>query len=249
LRRLPKDWISCGKNIDPKISLLCFSYAGAGSSVFYGWDETIPPHIEIDVVVLPGRDSRFSELPYRDMPELVSDLTRDLGPVLRFPFALFGHSMGALIAFEFARKLRALGFRQPSHLFLSGMTSPDTYTPSESIHNLPYESLIERLKQMSGIPNHILHNDEFMRVFEPAIRADFEMCYRYEFRQEEPLDCSLSVFGGMDDLITENDLLLWQKHTKRQLKLRMYNGDHFFINTCRDVVLNDIVNDITQVLA
>jgi medium-chain acyl-[acyl-carrier-protein] hydrolase len=225
-------WFHCRKpNPCAKLRLLCFPYAGGGVSVFRAWPDLLPSEIEVWAIQLPARDGRMREAIPDDLQALAQAVGAGLGPLLDLPFACFGHSMGALLAFEFARQLRRSGQASPTHLFVSARRAPQLPRTDAPLHTLPDGPFIAILRQRyNGIPPAILVEPELLQLFLPVLRADFKMIETYEYRAEAPLDCPIIAFGGTQDAwALPDDLTAWQAQTQRAFKVQLFPGGHFFL--------------------
>lgn len=210
--------------------LICVPYAGGAASVYRAWEHLVPDNIEVCAVEFPGRGARLGEAPFRRLPPLVRSLTDALEPLLDLPFAIFGHSMGGLVAFEVARQLRRRGWSEPCHLFVSASPSPDRPPALPLLHDAPDKELKEQLQQLNGTPREVLENDELMALALPVIRADFAALETYEFHHEPPLDVPLTVIGGLQDRTVRPVALQgWRAHSTRP-RLALLPGDHFFVH-------------------
>src|SRR5215217_254651 len=167
------------------VRLFCFPYAGGGDSIFRSWQESLSDTIEVCPVQLPGRGSRIAEPPYTEMDQLVRAAGQAIAPYLDKPFALFGHSMGALIAFEFARYLRKEYSAEPVHLFVSGRPSPQSTSEPLDLDQLDTE-LPEILSSRNGRPAQSLKDPELMELVLPMLRADLALCESYSYAPEPP---------------------------------------------------------------
>jgi surfactin synthase thioesterase subunit len=229
----------------PKLRLFCFPYAGGGSTIYRYWHEELLPEIELLAAQLPGREKRFRESPCRSIDELVAGLSRAINPYLNTPFAFFGHSMGALIAFELARELAKRYGTHPVHLFVSGKAAPQVEKNSPTIYNLPHQQFIQKLYDLNGTPKEVLENRELMKLYEPILRADFEVCDTYRFRPGSRLSCPITVFGGLrDEQIPMKDLEAWRELVTGPGIVRMYEGDHFFLHQKSKDMLRVIQDDL-----
>lgn len=236
-------WLICPKpNPLARLRLLCFPYAGGGSSIFYTWPKNMPSEdIEICLIQLPGRENRLMEPPFTHLLPLVQTLTQVLLPSLNMPFAFFGHSMGGLISFELARHLRKEHNLHPTRLFISGFRAPQMQNPHPLIHDLPEPLFIEKLRQLGGTPEVILQEADLMQLMLPTLRADFMMCETYIYVSEPPLSCPISAFGGLQDIMVSRGLLAkWSEQTESSFTLRMLSGGHFFLHSNREFLLEDI---------
>jgi medium-chain acyl-[acyl-carrier-protein] hydrolase len=243
-------WIRC-PNPNPQASfrLFCFPYAGGGASIFRTWSDSLPPYIEICPIQLPGRENRLKEAPFTDISPLVQTLAQVLRPYLNIPFAFFGHSMGALISFELARQLRAQQEPGPVHLFISGRRAPQIRDRNPLIHTLPEPEFLEELRRLNGTPQVVLDNAELMQLFLPILRADFSICGTYTYLSEPPLDCSISAFGGIEDTGETSDLIeSWSVQTRSCFSIQMLPGDHFFVYTSQQILLEMLAHELQQVV-
>lgn len=244
-------WVTLPRpNPTARVRLFCFPFAGAGASVFYTWPQTLPAEVEVVPVQLPGRESRLMEKPYTAMPELVEKLGEVLEPYLDMPFAFFGHSNGAIMSFELARKFRREGRAMPLHLFLSGR--PASHLPSRhpEIHHLPEPEFIEQLRRLEGTPEEVLANREIMQLLIPLLRADFALAETYKHVPEPPLDVPVSAYGGVKDKdVSEEESAAWAEHTTGPFHLKMFPGGHFFINENRPLVLAELVRELRGVVS
>jgi surfactin synthase thioesterase subunit len=219
------------------VRLFCFPYAGGGNSIFRSWQHDLSDTIEVCPVQLPGRDSRISEPPCTQINELVRAAGEALAPYLDKPFALFGHSMGALIAFELARHMRREYGAQPVHLFVSGRPSPQTVSESFDLDHLDTE-LPEMLRRQ---------NPELVELMLPVLRGDLALCKSYVFTPQPPFSFSITAFGGIDDHgVHRHSLEGWREHTTESFTLRLFPGDHFFLETCRLPLLEAISKELEQ---
>jgi medium-chain acyl-[acyl-carrier-protein] hydrolase len=184
------------------------------------------------------------EPPLRQMGRLVEDIARELRPLLSKPFAFFGHSMGAVLAFEIARLLRENSEPGPAHLFVSGRQAPQIADTDAPTYNLPDKELLAELRRLNGTPQEVLDEPELMQVMLPLLRADFEAIQTYAYREGPPLDCPVSAYGGVQDEISREDLEGWCAQTNASCVVRMFQGDHFFVNTARDQILQILTREL-----
>jgi medium-chain acyl-[acyl-carrier-protein] hydrolase len=164
---------------------------------------------------------------------------------LDIPFALFGHSMGALIAFEFARHLRNENGPEPVCLIVSGRSAPQSETTDPPTHKLPDPEFIENLRKLNGTPEAVLQSSELMSLMMPQLRADFELCETYLYSAQEPLRIPIRAFGGLDDReVSREKIEAWKEQTSRSFNLKIFPGDHFFIHSSRELILQAIYREL-----
>ena len=231
-------WIKYLKpNPGAQLRLFCFPYAGGSAAIFRDWHRELPQTLEVCPIELPGRGSRMKEPLLREMPSLIEALAEGLRPYLEQPYALFGHSFGALVSFELARYCRERYNCQPHYLLVSGRQAPHLPDPSP-IHALPEQDFLREIERLNGTPKEIIQNPEMMRLLIPILRADLEIDETYECKSELPLETSIAVFGGeQDPEASRIQLEAWSQHGRHDFSLQMFPGDHFFINTERSRLL------------
>jgi surfactin synthase thioesterase subunit len=220
--------------------LICLPYAGAAASIYRQWPAGIDPDFEVLGVQLPGRETRIWEPALTSLPVLVDQLAAALEPWVDRPYALFGHSMGALIVYELARALEARG-QGPSHLFVSAQAAPHRPNRHPTLHRLPDEELLAALRSLTARPDAAMDNAELMRLLLPTLRADCTLCSTYEWQAAVPLTCTLTALGGRDDRsVTRADLEAWRRHTTGPFDVRILPGDHFFVHSARAALLRAV---------
>lgn len=212
------------------VRLLCFPYAGGGASLFRSWRTELSPAIDVYPIQLPGREGRWQEKPFSRLIDLARVLSQALAPLLRPPYVLAGHSMGAFIAFELARSIRRANRPGPSHLIVSGARAPQIPDPEPPIHQESPDQLFAELQRHHGIPQEVLDHPELLSLLLPTLRADLEMCETYVYADEPPLSCPITVFGGVSDSkVPLAHLTEWHSQTSGEFQIRMFPGNHFFI--------------------
>lgn len=225
--------------------LFCFPYAGGGASIFRTWQDMLPPDITVCPVQLPGRENRLSEPRFTRISLLVRAMAHALRPFLNYPFAFFGHSMGATISFELARQLRRQKAPEPICLFVSAEQAPQLPSLVPPLHQLPDADFIEQLRSLNGTPEAVLQNTELMSIMLPMLRADLAMCETYMYQEEEPLAYPISVFGGQQDgEVSYPSLTAWRDQTCNNFTLRLLPGSHFFIKDSQAPLLQAISHDL-----
>jgi len=239
-------WLkSCRPNPAARVRLFCFPYAGGGASIYRTWPNEFPDEFHVCPMQLPGRESRMEEPAYTDVHTLAAALADGLEPYLDIPFAFFGHSMGALTAFELTRALRRSSSRLPIHLFLSAHRAPHIPLKKPPIHDAPNDRFMQELRRFQGTPEEVLNNAELMEILLPTLRADFALHETYVYSPEESLSLPLTVFGGTDDTdVRREELEEWRAHSTAPMNLKMFTGNHFFLHHFQREIIAVIVETL-----
>lgn len=236
-------------NQEAEVRLFCLPYAGGTVTTYRAWPKKLPPSVEVCAVQLPGRGSRMPEPPFTQLAPLVRALAQNLLPHLDRPYALFGHSMGALVAFELARHLRREHGLGPAHFFASGQSAPQYDDGFPPFHELPDAELIEKLRRLNGTPKEVLEHSELLKLTLPVLRADFAVFGNYEYEEGPPLDCPVTVFGGLEDVqFPREGLEAWREQAGSSLSVHMLPGDHFFLRTSETQLLNILAEELRQTI-
>ena len=185
------------------------------------------------------------EAAYTRLEPLIEALTREIFPYLDRPCAFFGHSMGAMISFELARRLRSERGIETDHLFISGRRAPQLPEQDPEIHSLPEPEFLAEVARLNGTPKEVLEHAELMEMLIPMLRADFAVCRTYNYVPSAPLKCSITALGGtLDDTTTKEQLEGWCVQTTGRCRVRMLAGDHFFINQQHAAILPIIAHSL-----
>ncbi|HKR50298.1 MAG TPA: alpha/beta fold hydrolase [Pseudonocardiaceae bacterium] len=232
---------------DARLRLICLPAAGGGASRYRDWPAHLPDDVEVVSVQLPGRESRFTEPPIESMEQLTGPLLDGLAGYLTPPFALFGHSMGALIAFELARRMRRMRPEglAPVHLFASGCRAPHLPSRSPDRHPLPAPEFLAAVGELGGIPPELLAEGQLLEAMLPTLRSDFTLRETYLFRLGAPLSCPVSAFGGLqDEEVPPEDVRAWSRHTSGTFRVHLLPGGHFFVNSARAELLRLVGSEL-----
>lgn len=237
------DWFMIFKpNSNASIRLFCFHHGGGSASIYRCWVKDIIDSVEIVAIQLPGREERYNEQLLNNINIIINELYLDFNEYTDKPFVLFGHSLGALVAFEFARALRRNGRPQPKHLIVSGAKAPQIPLESPNIHSLSDSEFIQELRKYNGVSQSMMENKELISVFLPAMKSDFCMYETYEYRNESPLSYPITALGGLDDeTFRKENLIEWKIQTIDSFKYYFLPGNHFFIKSAHDKTIK-IVN-------
>jgi medium-chain acyl-[acyl-carrier-protein] hydrolase len=211
--------------------LYCFPYAGGGATMFRSWAELMPEVVEVVGIGLPGRGARIMEPPVSDLDALADGIAHAIIGDGSTQFAFFGHSMGALLAFEVARRLRRVGAKQPRHLFMSGAEAPHLRAGRKAIGSMSEDEFLNELRELNGTPEALLRDRAMLELFLPVLKADFIALERWTFRQDRPLDVPITAIGGRSDPHVGVDAARsWEAHTRADFNFRIFEGDHFFVH-------------------
>ncbi len=239
------DWFTRGSNPAAAMRVFLFPFAGGNASAFLPWQASLGPSLELRVAQLPGRGARMFDPPLADLDELVARLARAVAGLADRPFLFFGHSVGALLAFETARQLRRTGGPLPAALWVSGAEGPRTRVLLQHLHQLEEAELIEALRDYRGTPGEMLDNQELMELVLPAIRADFALSERYAYRPEPPLELPISVLlGDADEYVVPERAAGWAAETSYPITEHRFAGDHFFLNEHRQAIAALIADSV-----
>jgi medium-chain acyl-[acyl-carrier-protein] hydrolase len=244
-------WLDVPKaNPASRLRLFCFPYAGGGAQVYRAWADHLPYDVELRCIRMPGRGPRVNEPCHTSMADLVCELHAVIASELNPPFAFFGHSLGALVCFELARLLRSQHQPGPLHLFVSGRRAPQVPIANRRLYELPDAELLVELQRLNGTPREVLQNTELMRLMLPSLRADFKVHGTYSYIAEPALRSPITAFGGTSDaFVSHEQLRAWQVQTTASFRYALFPGDHFFLNDCRSLLLEEINQSLMKILS
>ena len=238
-------WLSCPIPREAAtVSLVCFPFAGAGIAAFAAWARMLDPRIELHIASLPGRDRRIREPHETRQSVVVGALSEAVSQLADRPLLLMGHSLGALIAFEVARSLRAAGGPQPKHLVISGRRGPRIPDHRPPISNLPDDAFVSAMSsRYGGIPKILLQEPELLARFLPSLKADMTLYEQYQYRPEPPLAVPISAWCGQSDPgVSPEALEAWQQETTADFSMRWFSGEHFYLQPRRAEVLRALAD-------
>jgi medium-chain acyl-[acyl-carrier-protein] hydrolase len=229
----------------PKMILFCIPFAGGSAVSYFRWKGLLDKQIELVPLELPGRGKRYREPLYEDFNEVVTDLYKSLRQSIDSrPYAIYGHSMGSLLAYELSHQVQSMEHPPLGHLFLSGRDAPhNPIQPDQLFSGLPNVKLIETIKQMGIASSEIFQSQELLDMFIPVLRADFKVVENYRF-EEKPrrLNCNLTVLNGEDDPIIKHDMNEWAQYTNGQCRTFKFPGGHFFIHQHMERIV-ELINE------
>ncbi|XP_076460353.1 S-acyl fatty acid synthase thioesterase, medium chain-like [Babylonia areolata] len=214
--------------------LFCFPWAGGGSIFYANWANYLPPNIEVYGITLRGRETRMAEKPCASSQETVAEIASTIASELGDkPIIFFGHSMGCLLAYETAVLLKKVYGRQPEHMYLSGVSAPHTKSRRENMRDLSDvkdEEFHEHLKQLGGTPQELLDNQELLKIYLPALKADYTMVYQIAYERPTgpaALTCNFTFFDGIQD--EDHNYDDWKELTQGSFSLYKMPGGHFYL--------------------
>lgn len=229
----------------PALRLFCFPYAGGGASIYRPLVTAVPANIEVVPVQPPGRENRLNEPALRRIGDLLDMLEGEILPLLDVPYAFFGYSLGASVAFELALRLDQRHHLPPRHVMVAARQPPHVVPRRSPIHDLPDDRFLEELRDLEGTPAEALDHPELMQLLMPLLRADFEIVESYEVRPRPALSCTLTALGGLKDRdVLREDLEGWRGYGQEPFRLRMFPGGHFFLNENRESLISAVLQEI-----
>jgi medium-chain acyl-[acyl-carrier-protein] hydrolase len=233
------DWDVITDSQRPQMRLLCFPHAGGGAATYHRWTKVLSPHVRVCSVRLPGRENLLDMRPFTRTAAVVEELIDVLAPSLHSQYVVFGHSMGAILAFELVRQLRHLGLSLPEVLVVSGRSAPHLKQAGDPIHHLSDTDFIAQMRdRYQAIPQELLANPEALRLFIPAMRADMELVETWNYCSGVPLDIPLVVMGGeADPFVCPADITAWQMHTRGPFEAHFCPGGHFYLHEQSDLFI------------
>lgn len=224
-----------------EIALLCLPHAGAGAGSYRAWGAGLTPHVGVYPVQPPGREKRRNEAPIRDVARYVRELAPEITARVHGPYAVFGHSTGAICAFELVREFRRVGWALPERLFVAGRRAPHRPMPRHRLEELPIEEVAEFLGRLGGTPAEVLADHLLLKQRQPLMGADFQINEEYQHQLMEPLPVPITAFAASEDEWGTPDLMAgWAEHTSADFEMRTLSGGHFAIfeqsKTVHDVI-------------
>ncbi|XP_030645018.1 S-acyl fatty acid synthase thioesterase, medium chain [Chanos chanos] len=242
--------VNCfSRNPDAVVRLICFPWAGGGSIHYARWGKVLTSSIEVYAVRLPGREGRAKEPFFQSMQQVLDEVTDALLPQLKEkPFALFGHSFGAMTSFAFAEYVKRIHKLEPVHVFLSGASAPYSemrlQAPKRS--HLSDHDFLQWMSSIGGTPPELIANPEVMKLFLPALKADLHVVENYRCSKPEVpfLSCPVTCFDGKEDL--PHDLEAWKHMTSGEFTVHMLPGSHFYLKEAANekVILDHITKHL-----
>lgn len=211
------------------MNLFCLPYAGGSKSAYHRYVQQAPDGLNVILPELPGRGIRYSEPLLTDLNAMVDDIMKQIRADLYLPYALYGHSMGTLLCYLLAKKIMKEGLNMPLHLFLTGGGAPSTKENRRILHSMSQADLVEKLKEMGGMPDIVLNDHKLLDLFLPIIRADFKATESFVYGGPAGLNIPITAITGDQENISDERVAAWQLETSARLDIKKLPGDHFFI--------------------
>ncbi|MCX4680622.1 alpha/beta fold hydrolase [Streptomyces sp. NBC_01433] len=228
------------------VRLFCLPYAGASARMYEPWARQLAPSVVVTPVELPGRGSRGHERPAAGAEALLRDLTGFVTRLCDRPFALFGHGLGALLAYEIAARLEWRHDRVAERLYVSGQGAPRPGAGTQELSRLPHEPFLDRVRELYGSARRTFADPEAIGRVLPLMRADFAIAEAYRARTEDVLHCPVTALGGRGDASADRARLAgWRAHTRRHCRVRILPGDHLFPHTAGEQVIDMLAADLS----
>ncbi len=224
--------------------IFCLPYAGGSATIYRGWHNYLDPSIKLIPIELSGRGERIAEPLYDTLDmaldDVLSIIREDIDTA---PYALFGHSMGAMLSYELAQRIVQEGLPKPQHLFFSGRGVPDvTPIKKKKYHLMDDKEFEKELMLLGGTPVEIFENRELRHLFFPLLRSDFNLSGTdLSKRKVTPFDCDLSILVGKEEKLSAKRITGWKRHTKGICNVHFLTGGHFFLKHEQKTIA-DIIN-------
>jgi medium-chain acyl-[acyl-carrier-protein] hydrolase len=252
----PERWAVRWRTVpSPRMRLFCVPHSGGGAAAYRPWDQLLPDDVELVSIRLPGREARFREPAFSRLDDLVPALADSLTSLLDVPYGWFGHSMGALVAFEACREIRRRGLAAPARLLVSGRPAPHLPACSVSVLGLPGQTpardatdaeFAALVAAMNGTPGEVRGAAAFAPFF-PTLRADLSVIETYQYHPEPPLDIPISVFGGEQDPVASlAELRAWDIHSSVSCPVQTFPGGHFYLHQIREEFVTTLAHELFE---
>lgn len=227
-----------------KIKLFCLPYAGGAANIYDQWNKNLSKEIELCPIDLAGRGNRIIEKPYENLEAAVNDIFNIIkDDISEFDYAVFGHSMGALLAYELVQKILSFGKKAPLHVFFSGRKPVHIPKTGKHYSNMNTLEFKEAVLSLGVTPREIFENSDLNEIFIPILRSDFSIAETFVERPKiVPLKFDISILIGKDEKITSEEAEQWKLHTTEKCSIYYIEGGHFFLLNKQQAVI-DIVNN------
>lgn len=231
------------------LKLFCLPHAGGSAAAYSGWGRVLDPRIAVIPIELPGRGRRLREPLHTSATGLVDQLFSELQEELQAgPFAIFGHSMGGMLAFQLTHEILDRGLTPPVRLFLSAVRPPRS--SSRTVLHMGSDSeLLDALGRLNGAPKDVVADQELMKFMLPVVRADLQLAETWSFDPGDTLQIPVSLFGGLTDPIAPPfEIENWRPYFASEIERRTFQGDHFYLIQEAGELLDDLSTTLSRVV-
>ncbi|WP_224999252.1 thioesterase II family protein [Cesiribacter sp. SM1] len=234
------------ESVEKKVKIFAIPFAGGSKYSYRVLHDYVPSHFSWETIELPGRGARIHENLLMDINKTADDVFNQIRHRINGQdYIIYGHSMGTLLGYELTKRILQAGLNPPVSLFFTGRGAPGVREEIK-ISGFGREAFWKEIKDLGGLPEEILQNEEMKDFFEPFLRADFKAVEDYEYQpMEKPFPIPLFVRIGSDELVYWKDALKWQNETQYELNLKALPGDHFFIFQYPEYIIMQIVESYT----
>lgn len=224
----------------PRAFVVCLPFGGGSASSYRPWSASFPADVQLCAIDLPGRAARFSEPLLTRAEQIIEALLRL--PDLPGPFLLFGHSLGAILAYEWTSALQQAGRPLPVHLVVSGRSAPHTERARTPIHGLDDAAFLAEVRRYQGLPDEVLAHQELIELYLPILRADFTVTETYQHIARPALKVPMHVLGGEHDpMVSPEQLARWTELTSAASQITTFEGGHFYLDAHREAVVQRLL--------
>ncbi|MEV0415077.1 alpha/beta fold hydrolase [Streptomyces sp. NPDC050448] len=212
-----------------KVRLICLPHAGGSASFYFPLSKELEPAVEVLAIQYPGRQDRRHEPNIPSIPDLADQIFAAVRHLDDLPLALFGHSMGAVLAYELALRMQDAGLPSPVRFFASGRRAPSRHR-DDMVHLGSDAQMVAELRKLSGTNAAMLADPELLEMIMPAIRSDYRAVETYRYEPGRKLDCPVTVLtGDSDPRVSIDEAAAWEEHTTGPMDLTVFPGGHFFL--------------------
>jgi medium-chain acyl-[acyl-carrier-protein] hydrolase len=226
------------------MNIFLFHHAGGDKYFFREFEKKLLPHLEPISIEVPGRGDRFGEVLLNDMDSITEDVYQQIKPYINKPYMILGFSMGTLVAYTLMLKIRKQGKLLPKHVFLLGRESPDFFKRDIFSYKYSSKDFWNHVSKYGGLPEILLQNEEIKNMYEPILRADFQVLEEFSFIQEPKLPVSATILLGDEDMVKEENAQTWQLHFEPEIDMHVLKGGHFFLLDNMDDIARMIKSEI-----
>ena len=229
-----------------RINIFCLPFAGGSKYSYNEYSNIVSDEIRLIPIEIPGRGSRIRETLCTDIDHIVHDIFHQIKDRLDEPYAIYGHSMGALLGYLLTKQISRHALNFPKHLIFTGRKAPSVSNKKAFTYLLPKAEFVKELVVLGGSPAEVLDNEDLINFYEPIIRADFMAVENYKYEASPPLDIPITVMFGTEEDFTRAQAEAWQRETTTRLELIQFPGGHFFIYQYAKQIVEIITKTLSQ---